>query len=103
MKVKSNIKSKKFYAEANDLSEGWGDSLLWIDKLKDKIQFHKEIALNEFCWSLFGDGYTSHCWEAFQKYCKTPLKISNKKMLYDAWRGIFDKWVNTIYDWRKNY
>lgn len=103
MKKKSNIESKAFYAEADDMQEGWGKYLRSIDVLKDKVQFNKEITLKEYCWTLYGDYYTSHCWGAFQKYGEKILKLTKKKMIYDAWSGIFSKWHKELYDINKNY
>lgn len=99
----SYIKDESYYDEAESMQDGWGDTLHWIDVLKDKIQYKKEITLKEFCYSLYGDGWCSHAWDAFKMYCEQELKYSRKRLVYDAWKGVFDKWVNTEYDRSKFY
>ena len=99
----SRIKDDSYYAEAESMQDGWGDTLRWVDVLKDKIQYNKNITLKEFCYSLYGDGHCSHCWDAFKMYCEQDLKYSRKRLLYDAWKGMFDKWVKTQYDRSKFY
>lgn len=101
--MKSNIKSKSYYDEAEGLSEGWGKTLRWIDGLKDKKNNNEEFTLKEFCYTLHGDRWCSHCWEAFKLYCEKDLKYGRKKLIYYCWTGLFDKWVKTIYDRNKNY
>lgn len=95
---KSYIKDKSYYKDAENMQKGWGHTLRFIDTLKDKIQYKKAISLNDFCYSLYGDGYCSHCWQAFRLYCNTPLRYNRKKLIYDGWKGIFDVWVKTEYD-----
>jgi hypothetical protein len=95
---KSYIKDKSYYDEADSMQTGWGDTLRHIDELKDKIQYQIDITLDEFCYSLYGDGYCSHCWQAFKLYCKRTLKYDENRLIQDAWRGIFDKWITTEYD-----
>ena len=103
MNKKSYIKDDAFYVEADDMQEGWGNTLRHIDELKDKIQYNKEITLNDFCYSLYGDGYCSHCWQAFILYCERDVKYADKQLVYDCWKGLFDKWVKTEYDVNKFY
>ena len=98
MTKKSFIKSKKYYKEAENMQEGWGETLRQIDILKNKIQFKKEITLDDYCYSLYGDCYCSHCWEAFKLYCEKTLKYSRKKLIHDCWKGLFDFWVKNDYN-----
>jgi hypothetical protein len=86
-KEMSNIKSKKFYQEAEDMEPGWGKYLRWIDVLKDKVDNQDNITLKEACWVLYGEGYNSSYWEMFYKHC-TNKKWSKRKMPWDAWKGI---------------
>lgn len=92
---KSNIKSKKFYREAERMEIGWGQYLESIDKLKDKVDFGIEITLKEMCWTLYGDGYPSSIWEKFKKYCEIK-KLKNRRMLYHCWKGLFTNWYSTL-------
>lgn len=103
MKLNTNIKPKKYYDEANNMSPGWGNTLRWIDGLKDKLKNKQDFTLEEFCYTLYGDGWCSHTWEAFKLYCERDLKYSHKKMVYECWSGLFKCWVSTIYDRNKNY
>lgn len=96
-KPKSNIKSKKWYAKANSMSDGWGNYLKSIDQLKDAVQYNEEISLDDYCWILYGEGNCSHTWEAFKKYCIQILP-ENRRMLYVCWTGLFKKWCDTEYD-----
>ena len=89
----SNIKSKRFYAEADEMSAGWGHYLKTIDKLKDAVQLGKDITLNEACWILYGEGHCSDTWEKFRAYCIKRWK--QKRMPWEAWNGIFNKWYET--------
>ena len=84
----SNIKSKKFYQEAEDMQDGWGKYLKKIDILKDKVDNKKDISLNEACWVLYGEGYVSSSWESFEKYC-TKKKWHKKLMPWEAWEGLY--------------
>lgn len=103
MNKKSYIKENSFYEMGEALQEGWGKTLRNIDELKDKIQYKKSITLKEFCYSLYGNGYCSHIWDAFKMYCEEDLKYSRKRLIYDAWDGIFNKWITTEYNRDKIY
>ena len=84
--MKTNIKSKKFYAEAEDMQEGWGDYLRFIDELKDKRQNNGIFSLNQFCWTLYGDGHCSQTWLDFHAYA---LKSKILRRSYKNWTILF--------------
>lgn len=88
-KFKSNVQSKAFYKEAEDMQDGWGRYLKSIDMLKDRVELHQNIRLNEACWILYGEGYCSFVWENFKKYC-IKMKWNRKSMPWEAWKGLFD-------------
>ena len=44
------VKSKKFYAEANDMQEGWGDTLRSIDKLRERVKKNLPIPFKDAIW-----------------------------------------------------
>lgn len=90
-KQMSNVKSKKFYAEADEMQQGWGKYLKSIDILKDSVDDKKDITLNDACWILYGEGHCSGTWESFKVEC-IRKGWKNKKMPWDAWKGIFDVW-----------
>ena len=89
--MKTNVKSKRFYAEAEDMETGWGKYLKSIDKLKDAVQQQKDITLNDACWVLYGEGHCSSTWEAFRGHC-IKKQWSQRKMPCEAWQGIFNSW-----------
>lgn len=93
--MKSNIKSKKFYKEAEDMEIGWGRYLRSIDELKDKVDKGENITLKEACWVLYGDGHCSKVWGDFSIYCKFK-KMDRKKLVWQCWNGVFQDWVNKI-------
>jgi hypothetical protein len=99
----SYIKDVSFYADAEDMQEGWGETLRNIDVLKDKIQYNQDVTLDEFCYSLYGDGYCSHCTKAFKLYIKREMNYDDRQLVYTGWNGIFKNWVNTEYDISKHY
>lgn len=88
----SNIKSKKFYAEAENMESGWGKYLKSIDVLKDQVQQHKDITLKDACWVLYAEGHCYSVWEDFEKYC-VKNRWKKKLMPWEAWHGIFEDWV----------
>lgn len=90
--IKSNIKTKKFYAEAEDMQVGWGDYLRSIDVLKDKKQSDSIFTLDDYCWTLYGDMYTSHWCEGFKKHIESTSKKHNRK--YSQWTNAFKVWIN---------
>jgi hypothetical protein len=90
--IKSNIKTKKFYAEAEDMQVGWGDYLRSIDVLKDKKQSDSIFTLDDYCWTLYGDMYTSHWYEGFKKHIESTSKKHNRK--YSQWTKAFKVWIN---------
>ena len=91
-KFKSNVKSKKWYAEANMMSAGWGNYLKSIDELKDAVAKKVDITLNDACWVLYGEGHCSWTWEKFKKYCISK-RWKNKRMPWEAWNGLFSDWI----------
>lgn len=97
MNKKSNVKNKEFYQEAEEIQDGWGRRLKSIDELKDKIKNKKDITLSDFVYTLYGEGHSSYCWEAFELHCKQELKYARKRMVYQCWWGLFDKWFCNIY------
>lgn len=98
--MKSNIKSKKYYAEGENLSEGWGHYMKSIDILKDKVQNQEDITLKDVCWILYGEGWCSSYWKGFETYCISK-KYKNRKMMWECWKGLFDKWYKTTYPPKK--
>jgi hypothetical protein len=78
MKKTTNIKSKKFYDEAENMQSGWGKYLKSIDILKDKVDNHVDITLNDFCWTLYGNGESYSTWESFKEYCINQLNYKKK-------------------------
>jgi hypothetical protein len=90
----SNIQSKEFYKEAEDMQKGWGKYLKAIDKLKDKVEFHKNLTLAEACWVLYGEGHCSATWREFKTHCRS-LGLSRKRMIWEGWQGLFDAWIKT--------
>jgi hypothetical protein len=92
--MKTNIKSKKFYAEAENMETGWGDHLKSIDKLKDKVEQGKDISLNEACWVLWAEvGCCSAVWQVFKEYC-VKMRLRRKRVRWEIWYGIFCEWKN---------
>jgi hypothetical protein len=92
MALKSNIKSKKFYADAEDMQEGWGEYLRYIDTLKDKKQDNARFCLNDFCWTLYGDGHCSNVWEGFKQYAN---RAGYNCRTYESWTELFNGWIKT--------
>lgn len=92
--MKTNIKSKKFYSEAEDMQKGWGKYLKSIDKLKDAVEHGKDISLNDFRWVLYGNGWCSLIGDNFAEHCQVN-RWSRKKMPFSAWQGMFDGWYNS--------
>lgn len=84
--MKTNIKSKKFYADGEKMQEGWGKYLRYIDELKDKKQNNSVMSIADFCWTLYGDGHCSQTWESFKKDCEKS-KILRRS--YSNWEIIF--------------
>jgi len=97
MNKKSNVKNKEFYQEAEEMQDGWGKYLKSIDVLKDKIKNKKDITLRDFVYTLYGEGHCNDCREDFELYCKRKLKYVRKRMVYECWWGLFDKWFCNIY------
>lgn len=93
---KSNIQPKSFYKEAEGMTKGWGSYLRSIDELKDKVDKDIPLTLNEYCWTLYGEGYCSAQWEAFYSY-SVKLKLKRKKMLRPCWEGLFREWDKVVY------
>lgn len=89
-KFKSNIKTKKFYAEAEEMSPGWGRYLKLIDKLKNDVDKKRDITLDNACWILYGEGHCSYVWEEFKKYCISK-RWGKRKMPWEDWKGIFNE------------
>ena len=89
----SNVKSKRFYAEADAMSPGWGKYLKCIDKLKDAVAKKVDISLDDACWVLYGEGHCSWTWGEFRKYA-IKKKWKNKRMPWEAWNGLFADWIN---------
>jgi hypothetical protein len=102
MSKKTFIKDEAYYAEAEDMQEGWGETLRYIDTLKDNIQNNVEINLSDYLYSLYGNGYCSHCWKHFERYVKVELNYSDKCMLYQCWEGLFKPWNNNVYNSSEN-
>lgn len=90
------MNNKKFYAEAERMEKGWGKYLHSIDELKDKVKDWQDITLKEACWILYADGYCSDCWLQFEYFCKQK-GMSRKKMVWQAWEGIFNNWLGDNY------
>jgi hypothetical protein len=88
----SNIKTKRFYKEAEDMQDGWGKYLRYIDTLKDKAQNNDRMVLNDFCWTLYGDGHCSATWGDFKEYAQ---KTGLYRHRYNKWLEIFDTWCVT--------
>ena len=93
--MKTNIKSKAFYAEAEDMSRGWGKYLRHIDLVKDAIAAGKKICLNDACGALYGEGVCYTSWEAFRKYC-VKNGLGKKRLVWEVWRGMFDGWQKIV-------
>ena len=89
-KPKTNIKSKAFYAYGERMQEGWGGYLRYIDTLKDKKQSNDRFYINDFCWTLYGDGNCSTVWEGFKKYAESN---GYDRRTYKSWRNIYDSWI----------
>lgn len=89
--MKTNIKSKKFYVEAEGMDKGWGKYLKSIDELKDRVEQQKDITLGDACWVLYGEGCCSSVWEDFADYCRSK-RWGKKTMPWEAWQGLFQKW-----------
>ena len=85
----THIQSKKFYKDANSMQKGWGDYLLWIDRLKDKKQYNGMFTTRQFCWTLYGDGHCSQVWLSFQQeFLKKGIKV----LRYKKWEQLFNDW-----------
>lgn len=89
--MKTNIKSKSFYKEAENMQVGWGKYLKCIDELENKVDNHIEINLKEACWILYGEGHCSAIWEKFNDYCESR-KLGRKKMIWECWNELFQQW-----------
>lgn len=90
--MKSNIKSKKWYAHGEKMQKGWGEYLRYIDTLKDKKQNNDRFCLNDFCWTLYGDGNCSSIWEGFKQYASGA---GYNRLTYKSWRRIYETWIKT--------
>ena len=91
----SNIKSKEFYDEAENMQIGWGEYLKSIDELKDKVKYKKNITLREYRWILYGEYYPISIRDQFYEYCKS-LNYTRKKMVYECWNGLFENWIKNV-------
>lgn len=91
--MKSNIKSKEFYDEAESIEKGWGSYLRRIDELKDKVHNKLDISLKDSCWILYAEGYCSSIWESFFSFCENQ-RWSNRELPWEAWKGLFDEWYD---------
>jgi len=89
--MKSNIKSKEFYAEADQMSDGWGGYLKSIDTLKDDVHNKKDIVIDDACWILYAEGHCSSVWYKFKDYC-IKNKWEKREMPWEAWKGLFHGW-----------
>ena len=88
--MKSHVKSKAFYKEAENMQTGWGRYLKKIDKLKDAVDNDSNITLDDACWILYGEGYTSLAWGKFRKFCVNK-HWGKRKLPWVAWKALFDK------------
>lgn len=87
--MKSNIKPKKFYADAEDMQEGWGKTLRDIDELKDKKSHNGHFSLNQFCYTLYLDGHAASTWTGFYKYAK---RYFGRNFRWRTWSNLFWNW-----------
>ena len=88
----SNIKSKGFYTEAENMSPGWGEYMKAIDVLKNAANKHKDITLNDACWILYSKGHCSSVWVDFQEYCNKK-RWGKRTMPWEAWQGLFNGFI----------
>lgn len=96
MKFKTNVRQPAFYREANQMQAGWGTYLKKIDQLKDKVAKNQKMNIKEFCWTLYGEGHTSHCWERFQRYY--IKHFGQKRVNHKIFNDLFTGWVKDSYD-----
>jgi hypothetical protein len=99
--MKSHIKSKKFYQEAENIQKGWGRILKKMDILKDKVAANSPISIKDYCFTLYGDCYTSHCWERFEYYY--VKNFGDNPLSHKSFQKIFKEWVNSFYDVNDQY
>lgn len=89
---KSNIKSKKFYKEANEIRDGWGETLRKVDVLRDKFDRNERINLKEACYILWVEKFiNSDVYLEFQKEMKVQ-KMDEDNLPWPAWYGMFENW-----------
>lgn len=100
----NHLKDESYYQEAELMEKGWGETLKYIDKIKNKVSFNEKMSYREFASVLFGNCHCSHCINHFEFYLKSKLKmeVNKERMIYDAWDGIFQKWVKTEYNRSEN-
>ena len=89
-KIKTNIQSKKFYREANDMQDGWGDNLRSIDELKDKVDTNQDITISEACYVLWAERSINS--DLYLKFKDSLIAFHDRKMPYPAWNGMFEDW-----------
>lgn len=87
----TNIQSKAFYKEAEDMQKGWGKRLRHIDELKDKVKDMRSIGLNDACYILYGEGYD---WAGFDKWA-IKNEFSRKRMVWEGWKELFSRYVKS--------
>lgn len=86
----TNIQSESFYQEANDMQEGWGETLRAIDVLKDKFENNENITLKEACYILWAEKFVNS--SVYLKFQKAMEAHKRRKMPWPAWNGMFEDW-----------
>jgi hypothetical protein len=84
------MQSNSFYEEANDMSEGWGDTLRSIDVLRAKFDSNEDITIKDACFILWAEKCVdSHVYLKFKDDMKS---YKRRKMPWPAWYGMFEDW-----------
>lgn len=87
------MKSKKFYKEAEDMSDGWGKALMSIDKLRDKFNRGERLSLSEACWVLWAEkGVCSSGYRSFEAFIKRERL--DVLLHWPIWYGLYTGYQN---------
>lgn len=84
------MESEEYYAEADEMSPGWGKYLRSIDLLREKYDADAELSLNEACWILWAQEFVPSgrylAWKA------SVDKYKNHELPWAAWLGMYREW-----------
>lgn len=87
-KTSDHIQPEEYYIEGNMMSDGWGDYMYSIDKLRESVENKEPITLKDALWICYAESLVMSSKFEFIKEKIKEAKLDNISMPWEFWKPI---------------